>query len=149
LHVSSHEPSSLAQRLTLYLDPSDDAPLHRQIVDRVWLEVVTGTLETGERLPTVRQLAIDLSVHPNTVQHAYEELETLGVLVTRQGEGTYIGLALPDKGTLERRAQLERLCGDVAAQCRALGLSIDDVIDTLGALQTSERERDPKRGNHG
>jgi GntR family transcriptional regulator len=147
--VSSTEPSTLAQRLVLYLDPSDDAPLHRQIVDRVWLEVVTGTLETGERLPTVRQLAIDVSVHPNTVQHAYEELETLGVLVTRQGKGTYIGLAPPDHGTLERRARLERLCGDVAAQCRALGLSMDDVIDTLSALQTSERERDSRRGTHG
>ncbi len=147
--MSSTEPSTLAQRLVLYLDPSDDAPLHRQIVDRVWLEVVTGTLETGERLPTVRQLAIDVSVHPNTVQHAYEELETLGVLVTRQGKGTYIGLAPPDHGTLERRARLERLCGDVAAQCRALGLSMDDVIDTLSALQTSERERDSRRGTHG
>ena len=114
----------------------------------MWLEVVTGTLETGERLPTVRQLAIDLAVHPNTVQYAYDELETLGVLVTRQGEGTYIGLAPPDQDTLERRAQIERLCGDVAAQCRALGLSLDDIIDTLSALQTSERERDPRRSNH-
>ena len=147
--MSSHEPSSIAQRLAVYLDPSDEVPLHRQIADRVWLEVVTGTLETGERLPTVRQLAIDLAVHPNTVQHAYYELETLGVLVTRPGEGTYIGLAPPDQDTLERRAQLERLCGGVAAQCRALGLSLDDLIDTLSALQTSEREHDPRRGNHG
>lgn len=146
--MSSHEPSSVAQRLAVYLDPSDDAPLHRQIADRVWLEVVTGTLETGERLPTVRQLAIDLAVHPNTVQRAYDELETLGVLVTRPGEGTYIGLAPPDQDTLERRAQLERLGGDVAAQCRALGLSLDDLIDTLSALQTSERERDPRRSNY-
>ena len=146
--MPSHEPSSIAQRLAVYLDPSDDAPLHRQIVDRMWLEVVTGTLETGERLPTVRQLAIDLSVHPNTVSHAYDELEKLGVLVTRQGEGTYIGLAPPASDTVERHAQLERLCGDVAAQCRALGLSMDDVIDALSALQTSERERDPRRRNN-
>jgi GntR family transcriptional regulator len=147
--VPNHEPPSLAQRLAVYLDPSGDEPLHRQIADRVWLEVVTGTLETGERLPTVRQLAIDLALHPNTVAHAYEELETLGILVTRAGEGTYVGLSAPERDALERRAQLERLCGDVADQCRALGLSLDEVVETLSALQSSQRERNPKRGNDG
>ncbi len=147
--MPNHEPPSLAQRLAVYLDPSGDEPLHRQIADRVWLEVVTGTLETGERLPTVRQLAIDLALHPNTVAHAYEELETLGILVTRAGEGTYVGLSAPERDALERRAQLERLCGDVADQCRALGLSLDEVVETLSALQSSQRERNPKRGNDG
>jgi GntR family transcriptional regulator len=132
--VADHERVDIAQRLAVYLDPGGDVPLYRQIVDRVWLEVVTGTLETGERLPTVRQLAIDLAVHPNTVARAYRELEALGVLMTRPGEGSYVGLAPPDKTELERRAQLERLCRDVVGQCRALGLALDDVIDTLTVL---------------
>jgi GntR family transcriptional regulator len=138
---------TVAQRLVLYLDPGGDHPLHRQIVDRLWLEVITGTLETGERLPTVRQLAIDLAVHPNTVAHAYQELETLGVLVTRGGEGTFVGLALPDQDTVERRARLERVCQDVAAQCQALGLPLDEVIEALIALRSSERESNARRGS--
>ncbi len=143
--MSDEERASIAQRLAMYLDPSGDAPLYRQIADRVWLEVVTGTLETGERLPTVRQLAIDLAAHPNTVARAYRELESLGVLVTRAGEGTFVGLAPPDPDTIERRAQLDRLCRDVAAQCEALGLPLDEVIETLIALRSSERESNAKR----
>ncbi|NIQ55192.1 MAG: GntR family transcriptional regulator, partial [Gammaproteobacteria bacterium] len=71
-------------------------PLFRQLVDRLWLEIITGTLEAGERLPTVRQLAIDLGIHPNTVGRAYTELELLGVLVKRPGHGTYVCLGPAD-----------------------------------------------------
>jgi len=115
----------------MYLDPSADEPVYRQIVDRIWLEVVTGTLETGERLPTVRQLAVELGLRPDTISHAYRELETLGVLVTRPGKGTFVGLRSPDGSALERRAQLDRLCRDVLDQSMALGLPLDDVIEAL------------------
>jgi len=115
----------------MYLDPSADEPVYRQIVDRIWLEVVTGTLEIGERLPTVRQLAVDLGLRPDTISHAYGELEALGVLVTRPGKGTFVGLRSPDGSALERRAQLDRLCRDVLDQSTALGLALDDVIEAL------------------
>jgi GntR family transcriptional regulator len=136
----------LAERLLPFLDVGDAEPLHRQIVDRVWLEVVTGTLETGERLPTVRQLAVDLNVHPNTVQHAYEELELLGVVVTRPGEGKFVALSSPDRPALERRAQLERLCRDVLTQGRALGFTVDDLIDMLVEQRADARDASPKDG---
>ncbi|NIM49541.1 MAG: GntR family transcriptional regulator [Gemmatimonadales bacterium] len=138
--MSDHERAGIAERLAMYLDPGTDEPLYRQIVDRMWLEVVTGTLETGERLPTVRQLAIDLGVHPNTVARAYEELQLLGVLLNRPGEGTFVGLAPPDKPALERRAQLERLCRDILSQSEALGISLDYVIETLTELRSSGRD---------
>jgi len=133
------ERAGIAQRLAVYLDPGSDEPLFRQIVDRIWLEVVTGTLETGERLPTVRQLAIDLSVHPNAVQRAYKELELLGVLVTRPG-GTFVALTSPDTSAIERRAQLDRLCTDMLAQGRAFGFTIDDIIDALAESRAARRE---------
>jgi DNA-binding transcriptional regulator YhcF (GntR family) len=120
----------------MYLDPSGDVPVSRQIVDRLWLEVVTGTLEVGERLPTVRQLAVDLGFRPDTIAHAYQELEALGVLVTRPGKGTFVGLRSPDGSALEQRpqeqrAQLDRLCRDVLEQSAALGLSLEQVIEAL------------------
>lgn len=138
--MSDHERADLAERLAAYLDLGSDVPVFRQIVDRVWLDVITGTLETGERLPTVRQLAIDLGVHPNTVSRAYEELRLLGVLITRPGQGTYVGLTRPDKPALERKAQLERLCRDLAAQSRALEIPLDEVIDTLVDMRAAERD---------
>lgn len=143
--MPDHERADIAQRLAIYLDRSGETPLHRQIVDRVWQEVVTGTLETGERLPTVRQLAIDLSVHPNTVTRAYRELELLGVLATRPGEGSVVQLASPNKEELEHGARLERLCRDVVSQADALGVSLDEVIDTLADARAARRRSGKRR----
>ncbi len=143
--MSDHERASIAQRLALYLDFSSEEPLYRQIADRLWLEVITGTLDTGERLPTVRQLSVELGVPPSTVTRAYEELQLLGVLITRPGEGTFVGLTAPDTSALERRAQLQRLCRDVVAQSRALGIELEDVIERLTDLRRSEVDAQTER----
>jgi GntR family transcriptional regulator len=140
MDVSDHQPAGIAQRLALYLEPGSETPVYRQIVDRLWLEVITGTLETGDRLPTVRQLAIDLHLHPNTVGRAYEELELLGVLRTKPGEGTFVGLGPTAKSEVERRAQLERLCSEVLSQAEALGFTLHDLIETLGEFRSSKNE---------
>ncbi len=134
------ERSGIAQRLALYLDPGSADPLYRQIVDRLWLEVVTGTLDTGERLPTVRQLAVDLGAHPTTVDRAYRELELLGVLTVRPG-GTFVALSSPDTSTLERQAQLERLCRDFLSQADAFGFAAHELIDTLRDLSADAQDR--------
>jgi GntR family transcriptional regulator len=134
------ERAGLAERLALYLDKGSEEPLYRQIADRVWLEVVSGTVETGERLPTVRQLAIDLGVHPGTVSRAYDELERLGILVKRPG-GTFIALSSPDASVLERRAQLERLCRDLIDRANTFGFSVTELIDTLTDLRSEEWHR--------
>ena len=138
--MTEHESPGVTQRLALYIDRSSEEPVSRQIIGRLWHEIITGTLETGDRLPTVRQLAIDLNVRPDTVTHAYEELEFLGVVITRPGQGTFVGLTSPDQSTLERHAQLERLCRDVLSQSEALGLSLDDVIDALVDLRNSRND---------
>lgn len=145
--MSERQRAGIAERLAIYLDPGSDVPVHRQIVDRLWLEVVTGTLETGERLPTVRQLAIDLSVHPNTVRRAYEELALLGVAVIRAGQGTVISLTSPNKSALDRRARLDRLCQDVASQAEALGVSLDEILDALVELRTARRDTTATKGD--
>jgi len=145
--VSEHESPGVAQRLALYIDRSSEEPVSRQIIDRLWLEIITGTLETGDRLPTVRQLAIDLNVRPDTVSRAYEELELLGVLITRPGQGTFVGLTSPDTSTLERHAKLERLCRDMISQSKALGLPLDDVIDTLTDLRNSDNDSNKMGGS--
>jgi len=144
--VNEHDQSSIAQRLAVYLDPSGEAPMYRQIVDRLWLEIVTGTVETGERLPTVRQMSIELNLPPATVTRAYRELEMLGVLVTRPGHGTFVGLSSPDASALERQAQLDRLCRDLRTQGEALGFSLTDLIDALTEQRSSERD-EPNRSD--
>ncbi len=138
--MSELENADLWRRLAVYLEPSSDEPLYRQIANRIWLEVVTGTLETGARLPTVRQLAIDLSAHPNMVARAYQELELLGVLRRKPGQGTFVSLTQPDRSAMERRSQLERLCRDLISQAEALGLTLDDVMEALADLRAARRD---------
>ena len=144
--VSDHQRAGIAQRLALYIHQGSETPVYRQIVDRLWLEVITGTLETGERLPTVRQLAIDLALHPNTVSRAYEELELLGVLRTK-GEGTFVGLGPSAKSEIERRARLERLCSEVVSQAKALGFDLDELIETLGEFRSGNDDRGLRRSS--
>jgi GntR family transcriptional regulator len=123
------------------LDAADRVPLYRQIVDAVWERVVSGDLETGRRLPTVRQYAIDLGVHPNTVVRAYQELELLGVVERRGGNGTVVSIGEADKERLDRGMRLEQICQDAVERARTLGFSIDDVLDTLTELRRSRTPR--------
>lgn len=74
----------------LRVDPSADEPPFAQLRDQVTAQVAEGSLAPGERLPTVRRLAGDLGIAPNTVARAYRELEAAGVLVGRGRAGTYV-----------------------------------------------------------
>src|SRR6185312_15852379 len=72
------------------LDLRSGVPVYRQIIDQVRAGIASGTLSAGDQLPTVRQLAVDLAINPNTVLRAYRELELGGMLETQQGTGTFI-----------------------------------------------------------
>ncbi len=137
--MPDHDHSDIARRLAAHLDSGRSQSLSRQIVDCVWLEVIEGTLETGERMPTVRQLAIKLGLTPRAVTRAYEHLDQLGVLATRLGEGTFVSLTAPDGEKRERWVKLERLCRETASQAEILGFSIDDVVDALIDLRLAGR----------
>ncbi len=125
-----------APQLAISLDPGSDLPLYRQIVDHVWVKVAEGVLDPGEKLPTVRQWAVDLGVHPNTVARAYKELDLLGVVVRRAGEGTFVGLKPADRHEIERQAELERLCLKVLSRVQALGFTVDELLESLAELQS-------------
>ena len=133
------------QQLAISLDPGRDLPLYRQIVDHVWVKVAEGGLDPGEKLPTVRQWAVDLGVHPNTVARAYKELELLGVVVRRAGEGTFVGLKQADRHEIERQAELERLCLKVLSRAQALGFTVDELLESLAELQSRGDSRSTRR----
>lgn len=134
-----------APQLAISLDPGSDLPLYRQIVDHVWVKVAEGVLDPGEKLPTVRQWAVDLGVHPNTVARAYKELELLGVVVRRAGEGTFVGLKPADRHEIERQAKLERLCLKVLSRAQALGFTADELLESLTELQSQEDSKSTRR----
>lgn len=96
----------------LKLDPGSGVPIYRQIMDGVRYSVAGGTLVAGDRLPSVRDLATSLGVNPTTIQKAYGELEHLGVIETRRGQGTFVADAPPAVDEAERRDALEREARD-------------------------------------
>ena len=132
-------------QLAISLDPGSNLPLYRQIVDHVWVKVAEGVLDPGEKLPTVRQWAVDLGVHPNTVARAYKELELLGVVVRRAGEGTFVGLKPADRQEIERHAELEQLCLKVLSRAQALGFTADEVLESLAELQSRRDSKSTRR----
>ena len=142
--MTAPERSAFAERMSLHLDAGGDTSLSRQIVDRIWVDVISGALETGERLPTVRQLAIDLGLNPKTVDGAYEELKKLGVVTDRPGEGTFVSLNAPNADERERRLRLDEIGRDAARGAESLGYTINDLIDALAELRSarsSQHER--------
>jgi len=140
--VSNLKRSDIAKRIAAHLDSGCQQSLSRQIVDCVWLEVLEGTLETGAQMPTVRQLSIELSLTPRAVERAYKQLEQLGVLATRAGEGTFVSLAVPDDKKRERWVKLDELCRETASRSLALGFSIDDLLDAFADLRIPHSNSD-------
>ena len=98
------------------VDPSRGEPLFQQLVDAVKKAVATGALAPGDRLPSVRELAADLLINPNTIAKAFRELESEGVTVGRAGTGTFVAERPPALSKDERRRRLlEALEGALAA----------------------------------
>src|SRR5438874_13761325 len=108
-------PSTLRKPFQLTLDMRSGVPVYRQIIDQVLGGIASGSLVPGDQLPTVRQLAVDLAINPNTVVRAYRELEIRGILATQQGTGTFITDAQPKPNAAERRRRIAQLVGDLLA----------------------------------
>lgn len=111
----------------LTVDPRSGVPIYLQIVEQVKRSVALGVLRAGEQLPTVKQLAIDLTVNPNTVARAYRELEREAVIETATGRGSFVradeALAAPRVS-----ADIGREALDVALrEAKAVGLRRDEV----------------------
>jgi GntR family transcriptional regulator len=113
------------------LDPHSGVPVYRQIIDQVLGGIAAGTLTTGHQLPTVRQVAVDLSINPNTVVRAYRELEIRGVLETQQGTGTFISQQKVKHDEVERQRQLAQLVGEFVSRAGAAGFTVEELQEQL------------------
>lgn len=122
--------------IRIELDAASGVPFYRQIIDRVRAAIATGELSPGDRLPTVRQLAVDLSINPNTVSRAYTELELTGLVETQMGSGTFVGANPVAPDDVERRSLLDRLCQEFLSRVSAHGFTLDDVLTNLGQRRT-------------
>jgi GntR family transcriptional regulator len=125
----------------LRLDLHSGVPVYRQIIDQVHGGVASGIISVGDQLPTVRQLAVDLSINPNTVARAYRELELGGLLETHQGTGTFISTQKMRGGEEQRARQLSQIVGDFVARAGAAGFTVENLIEELRELVAEPTRR--------
>ncbi len=113
------------------LDIKSGVPFYRQIVDQIRYGIASKRLLPGEQLPTVRDLAVQLELNPNTVRKAYSELEILGVLDTQQGTGTFVSHKEIEIADIEKERMLGQICDEMVARGHQYNLSLKEIVEHL------------------
>ena len=106
---------------------TSDRPVYIQIADRITRSVLSGEYKTGEQIPTVRQLALEAAVNPNTVQHAFAELENEGIIISKGTAGRFV---TEDSEIIEqsRKKLAESIVSDFVKSIKSLSLTKEQVI---------------------
>jgi len=134
--TTASETSEFAFRL----DSHSGVPVYRQLIDQVQGAIALGALRPGDQLPTVRQVAVELEINPNTVLRAYREMEIRGLLDTQQGTGTFIAEKQQTTSSkTERERRLAQLAGELVSRAGAQGFTVNDLMKELGRLQNESK----------
>ena len=121
--------------MLISIDAADPRPIYVQIVDEVRRALVLGRIGVDEPLPSVRQLAGDLRINPNTVSQAYRELERDGVVEVRRGQGTYV-IKASVNGT-QRKAIARAVAARALRDAHRNGLTEDDLVQAIRSASSS------------
>src|SRR5689334_4260075 len=121
--------------MLISLHSNDPRPLYVQIIDEIRRALAVGTLRADDPLPSVRQLAGELRINPNTVAQAYRELERLGIAAVRRGQGTYIAArtAAPERSALAREVAARALL-----DAHRHGITAAELADAVRAADFEE-----------
>ena len=127
-----------AAPVTFSLDGSDASPVYRQIITQIERGVLSGRLRSGDKLPTIRSLAVDLKINPNTIAKAYGELEIRGLLVTQAGCGTFISDQKPPGADEAREAKIGEVVNRFLREMAELGVEWDEITECIEARMMTE-----------
>lgn len=120
------------------LDSKTGAPFYRQIIDQIKFGIASGKLKTGEKLPTVRALAVELKVNLNTIAKAYKELEIQNILQTQQGTGTFISKNEIIMSEKDKQEKIQDICREFMTKAFNYGYTINDLINELQKHKKNE-----------
>lgn len=121
----------MPKMLHFQIDPHSGIPVYRQMMDQVKYYVASGTLLPGDQLPSIRELAQQLSVNPTTVAKTYSELEHEAVIEMRHGRGAFVAEATTRLSDREREKALRRLARQLAIEATQMGASDEQVLRVL------------------
>ncbi len=119
----------------IILDYRDTRPLYEQIVDKFQILILSGALEPNSRMPSVRSLAVELSINPNTIQRAYSELERNGFLYTVKGKGNYV--AYSDSLKDVRKQEILEKLRDLKKEALSMGMTVKELTEFLEQEDTA------------
>jgi GntR family transcriptional regulator len=125
--------TSSAAAFNFTLDQAGGVPVYRQIIRQIEHGVLSGRLKTGDRLPTIRSLAVNLKINPNTIAKAYGELEIRGILATQVGSGTYIADKRPEPEEDVLGAKIREAVDRFMREMRGLGTDKGDILRLIKA----------------
>jgi GntR family transcriptional regulator len=114
------------------LDPANGVPIYRQVIQQIEYAILSGRLRPGNRLPTIRALAVELKINPNTIAKAYGELEIRGILVTQVGSGTYISDKKPEKEIDPLKLKIDEVLARFIVEMRNLGVTRKELVSLVG-----------------
>jgi len=121
--------------VTYLLDTKTGVPIYRQILEQVKIAISNGELKPGDQLPTVRQLAVDLSINLNTVIRAYRELESEGILEMQQGSGTFVSSKKPEIDLLKKQRMIDQITTEMLARASSYGISMEELVEAMRSRQ--------------
>jgi GntR family transcriptional regulator len=119
------------------LDPANGVPIYRQIIAQIENGILSGRMKPGDKLPTIRSLAVALKANPNTIAKAYGELEIRGILITQVGSGTYISdkKPAPGDGVDGRKRKVQEITERFMREMRDLGVDKEELLDMISGWE--------------
>jgi len=124
------------------LDMKSGVPFYKQIIFQVEMAIADGRLEKGAQLPTVRSLAVDLSINPNTVARAYAEMEIRNIVVTQQGSGTFISDKKVTLDAIERERILAQITKEYLTKASSYGFTLAEIQQAIEDLGTEVQRKE-------
>ena len=123
----------------ILIDYKSRTPIYEQIIENVKTLIVSGVLERDQQLPSVRQLAQELAINPNTIQRAYQELEREGIIYSLKGRGSFVGSSLGELRTVQQAELLAQLEA-VSRELKQLEISKEQILAVVAQVYGTEKE---------
>ena len=114
----------------MHIEFNDKTPIYLQIMDLIKMDIVTGKLKANDKLPSVREMATNLNVNPNTLQRSYQELERLGIVYTQRGMGTFVGEEENMVNDLKKEMAKE-VIDSFILRMKSLGFTDNEIIQSV------------------
>ncbi|MDR3335847.1 MAG: GntR family transcriptional regulator [Treponema sp.] len=127
--------------ISFSLDQENGVPIYRQVIQQIEYAILSGRMSCGDKLPTIRSLAVELRINPNTIAKAYNELEIRGIVSTQVGSGTFISDKKPEGEADVRKTKILGIFHRFIQDMADLGVDRADVAEMCRSLEAGIKEK--------